>query len=61
MPVRLLPDQTILPLLQDANFGTIGPLTTLELQRAPLSAAERTLKRGMDLVLQHMGAASRTR
>jgi undecaprenyl-phosphate galactose phosphotransferase/putative colanic acid biosynthesis UDP-glucose lipid carrier transferase len=51
LPVRLLPDQVVRSVLGRRNFLAIGPVPSVELQRAPLSRAERLAKRACDAVL----------
>jgi Undecaprenyl-phosphate glucose phosphotransferase len=49
LPVRLLPDQNALRLLGNGSAHVCGNWN-IELQRAPLSAAEQALKRLVDLI-----------
>jgi len=53
VPVRLVPDTTTGRLL-DRPLIDLGPTKAVELQRAPLSAAQRILKQGMDRILAAM-------
>jgi Undecaprenyl-phosphate glucose phosphotransferase len=53
IPVRLVPDTTIGRVL-DRPLFELGPTKAVELQRAPLSAAQRSLKQGMDRILAAM-------
>lgn len=50
LPVKLLPDTTASRILRHPLFE-VGPVTSVELQRTPLSAAQRRTKRIMDDVL----------
>lgn len=50
IPVHLLPDQNVASFLS-ARAGNIGTTFTIELQRAPLTAAERRIKRMFDLAV----------
>lgn len=50
IPVLLLPDENVGRLLA-ARAGNIGTTFTVELQRAPLTKAEQTLKRVFDVVI----------
>ena len=54
LPVRLLPDQNALRLLGKGGAHTHRGWS-IELQRAPLSAAEQALKRVVDLILASTG------
>lgn len=49
IPVHLLPDENVETFLS-ARGGNIGTTFTVELQRAPLSHSERTLKRTFDVM-----------
>jgi undecaprenyl-phosphate galactose phosphotransferase/putative colanic acid biosynthesis UDP-glucose lipid carrier transferase len=49
LPVRLLPDRTVSSLL-NLSGGGINPHFAIELQRHPLTVAERTIKRLFDIV-----------
>ncbi len=49
IPVHLLPDENVEAFLS-ARAGNIGTTFTVELQRAPLSHAERSFKRAFDIV-----------
>lgn len=49
IPVHLLPDENVETFLAERG-GNIGTTFTVELQRAPLSKAERSLKRAFDVV-----------
>lgn len=49
IPVHLLPDENVETFLS-ARAGNIGTTFTVELQRAPLSHAERSFKRSFDIV-----------
>jgi Undecaprenyl-phosphate glucose phosphotransferase len=49
LPVRILPDSSAAAILGARNFQ-LGPIWMAELQRAPLSSAERFCKRLFDLV-----------
>ena len=51
LPVRLLPDHNIRSILGRRSLSTGGPFLSLELQRAPLTRAERAVKRLMDIIL----------
>jgi Undecaprenyl-phosphate glucose phosphotransferase len=51
LPVRLLPDQTVRSMFGRVSFSTSGPIPPVELQRAPLTRAERFAKRACDVVL----------
>jgi Undecaprenyl-phosphate glucose phosphotransferase len=53
IPVRLVPDTTTGRVL-DRPLLELGPTKAIELQRAPLSAAQRNLKQGMDRILAAM-------
>lgn len=53
-PVRLLPDFEIADLVS-RPFAPIGGSVAIEIQRAPLSVGERTLKRGVDIGLASFG------
>jgi hypothetical protein len=50
IPVKLVPDTTIGRML-DRPLFELGPTKAVELQRAPLSAAQRTFKQSMDRIL----------
>jgi Undecaprenyl-phosphate glucose phosphotransferase len=50
IPVSLVPD-TIIGRVLDRPLYELGPITAVQLQRAPLSAAQRNLKQGMDKLL----------
>lgn len=49
LPAHLLPDYTIRSVLGRRVLSTSGPSLTLEIQRAPLSLAERAVKRAVDI------------
>jgi Undecaprenyl-phosphate glucose phosphotransferase len=49
IPVYLLPDENVATFLS-ARSGHIGKTVTVELQRAPLTKLEQTLKRAFDIV-----------
>jgi Undecaprenyl-phosphate glucose phosphotransferase len=51
LPAQLLPDFTIRSVLGRRVLSTSGPSLTLEIQRAPLSMAERAVKRAVDIVM----------
>ena len=51
LPVRLLADRVVRSVLGHPNFSSIGPIPSVELQRAPLSRSERLLKRACDMLL----------
>jgi Undecaprenyl-phosphate glucose phosphotransferase len=53
VPVKLVPDTTTGRVL-DRPLLELGPTKAVELQRAPLSAAQRNLKQGMDRILAAM-------
>ncbi|MEJ0095298.1 MAG: undecaprenyl-phosphate glucose phosphotransferase [Methylocella sp.] len=48
LPAHLLPDYTIRSVLGRRTLSVSGPALSLELQRAPLTATERALKRALD-------------
>ena len=50
LPVRLLPDRTVAAILKQP-IATIGGALSIEIQRSPLSVAERFQKRLFDIVL----------
>jgi Undecaprenyl-phosphate glucose phosphotransferase len=50
LPAHLLPDYTIRSVLGRRTLSTNGPALSPELQRAPLTPAERALKRAIDFV-----------
>ncbi len=54
IPIKLLPDSMTREMLQRPLFE-LGPTKAVELQRAPLSAAQRHVKRGMDQFLAMLG------
>jgi Undecaprenyl-phosphate glucose phosphotransferase len=54
IPVKLVPDTTTERLLKRPLFE-LGPMKAVELQRAPLNATQRYLKRGMDQLLAALG------
>ena len=54
VPVRLVPDPHIAELIARPSTR-IGPCTTIELQRAPLSLKERMLKRALDVICSAIG------
>jgi undecaprenyl-phosphate galactose phosphotransferase/putative colanic acid biosynthesis UDP-glucose lipid carrier transferase len=49
IPVHLLPDENV-EMFLSARAGNIGTTFTVELQRAPLSHAERSFKRAFDVI-----------
>lgn len=53
IPVKLVPDTTTGRIL-DRPLFELGPTKAVELQRAPLSAAQRSVKQGMDRILAAM-------
>jgi putative colanic acid biosynthesis UDP-glucose lipid carrier transferase len=54
VPIKLLPDTTVSRVLKRPLFD-LGPTRAVELQRAPLSATQRKLKRIMDEALAALG------
>ena len=54
VPIRLVPDTMTRRMLERPLFE-LGPTKAVELQRAPLSAVQRNLKRGMDQFLATLG------
>ncbi|ACK52426.1 exopolysaccharide biosynthesis polyprenyl glycosylphosphotransferase [Methylocella silvestris BL2] len=55
LPVELLPDYTIRSVLGRRLLSTSGPGLTLEIQRAPLTRVEQTIKRTLDIVCSSIG------
>ena len=53
VPVKLVPD-TITCRMLNRPLLELGPTKAVQLQRAPLSAAQRSLKQGMDRILAAM-------
>jgi putative colanic acid biosynthesis UDP-glucose lipid carrier transferase len=51
LPAHLLPDSTIRSVLGRRILSTRGPRLNLEIQRAPLSLTERTVKRMADILI----------
>jgi len=52
LPVKLLPDHVVRSALTGRRTDTsMSPMITVEVQRAPMSVAERSIKRILDLVL----------
>ncbi|MGO9007109.1 MAG: undecaprenyl-phosphate glucose phosphotransferase [Beijerinckiaceae bacterium] len=51
LPVRLLPDRIVRSVLGSRSASAVGPMLTVELQRAPMTAGERAVKRFVDLAL----------
>ena len=51
LPVRLLPDRVVRSVFGRANYSTNGLVPSVELQRAPLTQAERLAKRACDTAL----------
>jgi undecaprenyl-phosphate galactose phosphotransferase/putative colanic acid biosynthesis UDP-glucose lipid carrier transferase len=51
VPARLVPDRALTPVLERGRVWRPRPMLTVELQRAPLSNAERRAKRVFDFVL----------
>ncbi len=49
LPVRLLPDQTVRAILGRQGTAVVGPMLTVELQRAPMTFGECLAKRFVDL------------
>lgn len=54
LPIKLVPDAMTDRMLRRPVFD-LGPTKVVELQRAPLSAAQRNLKRAMDQLLSVLG------
>ncbi len=57
LSVRLYPDQRIRGILRERNARGFGGAFSVELQREPLSARERALKRAIDVVLAALALA----
>ena len=55
LPVHLLPDYTIRSVLGPRALSTNGPPLSLEIQRAPLTATERAVKRTLDIICASIG------
>jgi undecaprenyl-phosphate galactose phosphotransferase/putative colanic acid biosynthesis UDP-glucose lipid carrier transferase len=51
LPVRLLPDRTVRSVLGRRSASAVGPMLSVELQRAPMTLGERAVKRLVDLAL----------
>jgi undecaprenyl-phosphate galactose phosphotransferase/putative colanic acid biosynthesis UDP-glucose lipid carrier transferase len=51
LPVQLLPDRVVRSVLGQRNILTVGPIPSVELQRAPLTRPERLVKRACDMLL----------
>ena len=51
LPVQLLPDRVVRSVLGHRNILTVGPIPSVELQRAPLTPPERLAKRACDVAL----------
>lgn len=54
LPVRLLPDHTIRSVLGRRSISAGGPVLSVEIQRAPLTASERAMKRALDILLSSL-------
>ncbi len=55
LPAVLLPDYTIRSVLGRRALSTSGPTLALEIQRAPLTAMERAVKRTLDIICSLVG------